>query len=1622
MTMIPFSSLTVSAETALGRVEVGDFFVENGEIGKDFTYSNGVLTILSERNMNIGNIYSYIPTKDTVVVAKDISANLTFMGLNIDVSSLDDKNQCAFQIANDSKGDVTITLSYSNYLRSCNGYAGLQKNGGLDSGTLTIQGDGYLLATSNYAGAGIGGGDGLRKDSNHPNMSDGCNIHIKGGTIYAESINQGPDWAVIFLATGGAGIGGGIWGSGCNITISGGNVTAIGAEEAAGIGTGAPDSHTNGNESLYIEGECRNVSITGGVVTAKAGKYGSAIGGRMSSDKCSDNTISGGIVTLLRYTDIYIDENSNAGGFYSLGTDYKGGIVYEGKSGKVYSNYSLPANHDVSPGKTLTIPSSVTLTVPAGITLTNYGTINKQGNLVVKGAVKCDGHSFKNYVCTRCFNPCKHPEYQNGFCVDCGKTVEATLNSNGYYEIDNAGKLYWFAEKVNSDKTVNAILTDDIIVNKDIITANSKNVREWTPISSDIDGYKGVFDGNNHSISGLYFNNGDKDYIGFIKKLEATGVVKNLTIKNSYFFANRVVGGIVGYNKGKIENCHNLATISGNDTVGGITAWTTSEITKCSNSGKITSTNNISAGIVGRATEGTPSVSYCSNTGEIRGMDGVGGIVGFGYNTPITNCYSTGSVDFCENSDGTIGAIVAYNNSLYSSVNCYYLDTSCVGGCWGLNLKGSAESATIDQFKSGEITYRLNGTGEKVWCQTIGTDEIPQLKGDKVYYGYISCSSSAEKQYTNISTASDTKPNHTEGTPANCKDLSVCEICSEKYGKVNPDNHKSDETYSEYLDDTYHKNYYSCCNALMGTSYHSKGTEANCTTKNYCSDCKEYYGSTNAKNHTSEFIWVDNGNGTHIKKWPCCNAVENETKAHSFIFTADDEKNVITAHCKDCEHESSVSLVAPTGDLIYNGTWQDATIEGVIQGVEWYLENYKNGERFDGALRGAGKYKQVLTIGGKSISVEYEIKKRELTVESVSVAYKKFDGTRKIKVDDVYFDGLIGGDNVTVNCDNAYTYAPSCRAGEYETVSGLTGVTVEGYDMENYIIPEISENVEYSAYYSIYPYEVTITPKDQYITEASKLDKTAFTVDTELPEGYTLEGMAVALEGASIIVVDDSNAKVMYGDKDFTDCFCFDTYNTAIATICCEGHQVDENGFCSAGKCFAFESPELNNNGTPDEEYDDYYEIANAGQLYWYEQLVNVYGINYVPAKLVKDINIPLTASQGGNIPDWTPINALYAEFDGQGHSISGLYVDSDDMYVGFYGYSGYYPIKNLIITDSYFKGSYAVGAFAGYNQGEISNCGVTDTVTVTGEGSYVGALVGDNSNYITSSYALANSIAGYCGGYISNCYYIGTEEADSNNGTTAKSSEAFKNGEVAYRLQADIPKEDIYDDDGNYIGTITPHIWGQKIGVDAYPVIDGEKVYYGYKDCHATDMTYCNNKAYDKIPAHSYENGNCTICGDKDPDAKLVSITGDITLALEETDKDIFTGVIELEPDTYSFNLVDNGIIRGKNFTYLNSASIDYSAGYTAPTKLKATGGKYTFTYNASTLVLKIDYEPVKLPGDINGDGNISVSDVIFVMKHMVGKITLNEEQFLCADTDSNGRITIVDVLNIQKMVLEMV
>ena len=123
---------------------------------------------------------------------------------------------------------------------------------------------------------------------------------------------------------------------------------------------------------------------------------------------------------------------------------------------------------------------------------------------------------------------------ENGFCVNCDYLQPAVLNSKDQYEIGNAGQLYWFAKFINESEDnsyFSAILTSDIVVNENVLNddmeLNEGSYRQWTPIGDRYSySYRGVFDGNNHTISGLYYN--DSSYVrgtlGFICKAYGTEI------------------------------------------------------------------------------------------------------------------------------------------------------------------------------------------------------------------------------------------------------------------------------------------------------------------------------------------------------------------------------------------------------------------------------------------------------------------------------------------------------------------------------------------------------------------------------------------------------------------------------------------------------------------------------------------------------------------------------------------------------------------------------------------------------------------------------------------------------------------------------------------------------------------------------------------------------------------------------------------------------------------------------------------------------------------------------------------------------------------------------------------
>ena len=210
---------------------------------------------------------------NTITVINNIAdkvLNLTLKDVKIDVSDTgdqydwDQKGKAALSVQ--GKGNVEIELDGNNELKSGAHRAGLEKNTDTSAGTLTLKDDnkeaGSLTATGGKYGAGIGGGD----------YGSGENITITGGRVNATG-----GWGSAGI--GGGNYGSGNYGSGKNITIKGGTVTAKGGDCGAGIGGG------NG-------GIGENIKITDGTVNATGGIYGAGIGGGVNASG-SNVTVSG---------------------------------------------------------------------------------------------------------------------------------------------------------------------------------------------------------------------------------------------------------------------------------------------------------------------------------------------------------------------------------------------------------------------------------------------------------------------------------------------------------------------------------------------------------------------------------------------------------------------------------------------------------------------------------------------------------------------------------------------------------------------------------------------------------------------------------------------------------------------------------------------------------------------------------------------------------------------------------------------------------------------------------------------------------------------------------------------------------------------------------------------------------------------------------------------------------------------------------------------------------------------------------------------------------------------------------------------------------------------------------
>lgn len=344
-----------------------------------------------------------------------------------------------------------------------------------------------------------------------------------------------------------------------------------------------------------------------------------------------------------------------------------------------------------------------------------------------------------------------------------GTTVEPGKDASGVYQIGTAEELAWLAAEINNSsnnsQSYSAVLTADIDL----------GYRPWTPIGCYVDWqnnhpYRGVFDGQGHTVSGLYVTALSNGYAGLFGYTSGSTTIKNLTVEGEIRLEDvsttaKHIGGIVGEANAKLERCVSRVRISAagfgtRDTcaVGGIAGKLSGAMTDCRFEGSIDITCKrggayISGGVGGLAGNAAGgALTRCVNTGAVtvdKGT-GVGGIAGItSREVTLTQCANTGHISndttavlsSGEKPKGGTGGILGVGKSGNVSISlCYNTGTvsgtTIVGGIlggeagdYGTSISNGNPSLTVENcYNAGllDVGSRTNRIGSLVGFPIAG--------------------------------------------------------------------------------------------------------------------------------------------------------------------------------------------------------------------------------------------------------------------------------------------------------------------------------------------------------------------------------------------------------------------------------------------------------------------------------------------------------------------------------------------------------------------------------------------------------------------------------------------------------------------------------------------------------------------------------------------------------------------------------------------------------------------------------------------------------------------------------------------------------------------------------------
>lgn len=913
------------------------------------------------------------------------------------------------------------------------------------------------------------------------------------------------------------------------------------------------------------------------------------------------------------------------------------------------------------------------------------------------------------------------------------------------YVIDSKEDLVGFAmiakTTVFTDKTIK--LGADIALNNGNAADWATNAPdyEWEPANR-VYAFEGTFDGQGHTISGLYVEN-DQQYTGFFGRTALGSTVKNLRIENSYFgdkvSATPLIGSVAGRGNGNFDTIYSNAYINANGVIsGGLIGWIDTKgdhrITNCWYDGTITTSGKSCGGIAGYIENVALTVDNCLFTGNIISTleDEMGAYAG-GILGRITSS-ATLKMEACL-SDGTVttnttmrtgmlignsrsnnefravyatngvsnaeGETISFTNGMNPGVGTHSYNE---GPTWiGMPIaRKASDIAGINGYKYTALGFYSSANPSGKWVARDG--KSPALK-----------SFVAESEWMNVAgvardTAVYSDTSWVQQTAGTKEDPYIIADAADLYGL-------SDLSRK----DTFKGKYFKVVNDI--TVNHDDMTKSNGVTPmnvwepiNRKSD---FAGTFDGQGHTISGLYTDSSQqftglfGRTAKG----STVKNLRLVNSY-FSDTINKNAL------------IGGIAGRGNGTFDTIYCDAYIycENLISGgiVGWVNEkgNHKiTNCWYAGQLTTPGYY-----AGG-------------------IVGYLE---TANLTIDNCLFTGTV----ISTTTDEMGAYAGGIlgRAAGSATLKlksclGDGTVKVKATTRIGMLIGASRCNVEYVATYATGDIS---NVDNKIINFAYGMNPGVGTYSNN--EGPVWVGAAVAKTASDIAGIN--------GYK-YTDLGFYSTANTS-------GKWVARDGKSPALKSFVAESEWMSVAGIEKDKAvyadtswiddakgteNDPYIIADAADLYGLAELSKKENFKGKYIEITNDIPV-----NTGNAKDWettaplnawTPISkklAFEGTLNGNGHTISGLYAKSTEQYTGLFGKTAKSStVQNLRLENSYFcdytNASAVLGSIAGYGEGNFDT--VYSNAIVQSSGANVGGLVG--------------WIAGKGEHEITNCWYEGT-------------------------------------------------------------------------------------------------------------------------------------------------------------------------------------------------------------------------------------------------------------------------